>query len=71
MGRDEEALPPTWSVARDMLVPCINDGILQYTCVPMDGEEHAALQAKPLRPNPATSVATMMPRSSYTAYGMY
>ncbi|KAK2593398.1 hypothetical protein QQS21_008886 [Conoideocrella luteorostrata] len=65
-GRDDEKVPgPVSMLSRDINVPCVHNGILQYTLMelvaPSEPGEHWTLRDKAARPPPAVPVTSAMP----------
>ncbi|KAK3196622.1 hypothetical protein K4F52_000504 [Lecanicillium sp. MT-2017a] len=69
-GRDSESAPlPPWALSRDVIVPRVRNGILQYTVMEVVqtapneyGEDAYILRAKISRPPPAIPVTTATPK---------
>lgn len=65
-GRDNEELPlPSWGLPRDIVVPRVLDGILQYTVMelvaPSEPGDDWTLRDKANRPPPSIPVTSAMP----------
>ncbi|OAQ73224.2 hypothetical protein VFPPC_00992 [Pochonia chlamydosporia 170] len=64
-GRDDEKAPASgWMMSRDIAVPCVQNGILQYTMMelvaPTVAGEHWSLRDKTARSHPVASVTSAM-----------
>ncbi|QUC16532.1 uncharacterized protein UV8b_00773 [Ustilaginoidea virens] len=69
VGRDDETLPgPVSMQPRDISVPSVQNGVLQYTLkefvAPTEPSEHWTLRDKAAQPPPAVPVTSAMPSSS-------
>ncbi|KAG5929830.1 hypothetical protein E4U42_004350 [Claviceps africana] len=65
-GRDDETAPgPVSMLSRDISVPCVQNGILQYALMefvaPAEPGDRWTLQDKAARPPPAVPVTSGMP----------
>ena len=71
-GRDSDSAPmPSWTLSRDIIVPRVRNGILQYTVMEVvpsataeTGDDAYILRAKATRPPPAIPVTTAAPKTT-------